>query len=115
MTVTSMINRWSIPVTVLYKSPESVDVTGSLVESNIGDLTTAFVQVRGNSDGVTGGAERSTRTATVYFKSKKNVRVRDRLTFSSGTFEVTSVRTPDERASNDPLCYTIVDVTEVFG
>ena len=115
MTVSSMIARWSIPVTVQTKSSDSLDATGSRVETYAAEITTAFVQIRGNSDGVAGAAERSTRVAVVYFPGRKVVAVRDRLGIAGGTFEITSVRVPDERATIDPLCYTIVDAVEVFG
>ena len=115
MTVSSMIARWAVPVSIQTKNADTVDATGSRVETWTTTLTHGFAQVRASTDGVAGGAERQTGTAVVYFPGQKAVAVRDRLVVNGRTFEVTGVRVPDFRASGDAMSYTICDATEVFG
>jgi len=117
MTVASMISRHGVVVTIQRKSADTLDSSGGRVESWSTDIETLYglVQVRGNSDAVAGGSERSTRQATIYFDGKPSIAVSDRIAYGTITYEVRSVRVPDERPLSDALCYTIVEAEEVFG
>jgi len=117
MTVASMISRHGVVVTIQRKSADTLDSSGGRVESWSTDTETLYglVQVRGNSDAVAGGSERSTRQATIYFDGKPSIAVSDRIAYGTITYEVRSVRVPDERPLSDALCYTIVEAEEVFG
>lgn len=116
MSIASLVSRFGKTLSILTKATDSVDLSGGRVET-WSTATTAhgFVQVRSNSDAVAGGAERSTRVATIYFDGTPTIAVRDRISYGSTTWEISSVRTPDERSAPDHLCYTIVEATEVFG
>ena len=116
MTIRSLITKFGKTMTILTKSTGTVDSSGSIVESwGTSTGATGFFQVNSTSDAVTGGAERSTRSATVYFDGKPSITVKDRITYDSTTWEVQSIRIPQERLSSDSLCFTIVNVVEVFG
>jgi len=116
MTISSLVDRFGVSVSILRKATDTKDSSGGRVETWARSSTlTGFLQVRANADTVAGGAERSTQTATIYFQGKPTIRVRDRLSYGSTIYEVSSVRVPDERPLSDALCYTIVEATEVFG
>jgi len=116
MTVASLVSRFGQTVSIRRKATDTLDSSGGRVEAwSTVEAITGYVQVRANSDAVAGGAERSTQVATIYFEGRPTVRVRDRITYGSVTFEISSVRVPDERPISDALCYTIVEATEVFG
>ena len=117
MTISAMISRHGVVVTIQRKSTDTLDSSGGRVESWSTDTETlyGFVQVRGNSDAVAGGSERSTKAATIYFDGRPTIAVSDRVVHGTTTYEVASVRVPDERPISDALCYTIVEATEVFG
>ena len=116
MTVRSLITKFGKNLTIQTKSSGTVDSSGSYIESwGTSTGATGFVQVKSVSDGVVGGSERSTRSATIYFNGKPTITVKDRVSYDSTTWEVQSVRVPQERLSSDALCFTIVEVLEVFG
>jgi len=116
VTVRSLITKFGRNLVIQTKGSGTVDSSGSLVESWSTEAgATGFVQVRSVSDGVVGGAERSTRTATIYFNGKPTINVQDRIRYDSTTWEVQSVRVPQERRTSDSLCFTIVEAVEVFG
>jgi head-tail adaptor len=116
VTVRSLITKFGKTLTIKSKSTETIDSSGGRVES-WGTSTGAngFVQVRSVGDDVAGGAERSTRRATIYFNGKPTITVKDRISYDSTTWEVSSVRVPQERTTSDALCFTIVEAAEVFG
>ena len=116
MTVRSLITKFGKTLTILSKSTGTIDSSGGRVESwgtSVG--ATGFVQVRSVSDDIAGGSERSTRRATIYFNGKPSIPVKDRISYDSTTWEISSVRVPQERATSDALCFTIVEAAEVFG
>ena len=116
MTVRSLITRYGKTLTIQTKATGSVDSSGGRVESwSTSTGATGFVQVRSNSDDVAGGAERATRRATIYFNGQPSITVKDRIAYDSTTWEVSSVRIPQERTTSDALCFTVVEVVEVFG
>ena len=116
MTVRSLITKFGKTLTILSKSTGTIDSSGGRVESwATATGATGFVQVRSVTDDLAGGAERSTRRATIYFKGKPTIAVSDRISYDSTTWEVSSVRVPQERTTADALCFTIVEAVEVFG
>ena len=116
MTISSLVSRYGKTVSIRRKSTDTIDTVGGRVESwGTVQTITGYVQVRSNSDTVAGGSERSTQVATIYFPGRPAVIVKDRIVYGSTTFEISSVRVPDERPASDALCHTIVEATEVFG
>ena len=116
MTVRSLITKFGKTLTILSKSTGTVDSSGGRVESwGTSTGATGFVQVRSVSGEVAGGAERSARAATIYFNGKPSISVKDRVSYDSTTWEVSTVRVPQERTTSDALCFTIVEAVEVFG
>jgi len=116
MTVRSLISKHGKTLVIQTKSAGTVDSSGGRVESwGTSSGATGFVQVRSVSDDLAGGAERSTRRATIYFNGKPTISVSDRIAYDSTTWEVSSVRVPQERTTSDSLCFTIVEAAEVFG
>lgn len=116
MTVRSLISKHGKTLTIETKTSGTVDSSGSRVESWATSTgATGFVQVRSVGDEVAGGAERSTRRATIYFNGKPTITVKDRIVYDSTTWEISSVRIPQERTTSDALCFTIVEAVEVFG
>jgi head-tail adaptor len=116
VTVRSMIETNGVTVTIATKSADTVDATGGRIESwsSVSSVTGAL-QVKSGSDGVQSGSERRQRSATLYLLPDVSITFKDRVTYSGATFEVTSVRTPDERSLSDALAYQIVELIEVFG
>jgi len=116
MTVQSLISKFGKSLVIKPKATGSIDASGGSVESfGTTSSVNAFVQVRSVSDDVSGGAERSTRRATIYFDGKPTITVKDRILYDSTTWEISSVRIPQERTTSDALCFTIVEAVEVFG
>ena len=116
MTVRSLITKFGKTLTILSKSTGTLDFSGGRVESwGTSTGATGFVQVRSVTDDIAGGAERSTRRATIYFRGKPNITVADRISYDGTTWEISSVRVPQERTNSDALCFTIVEAAEVFG
>jgi len=116
MTISSLVDRHGVTVSILSKATDTLDSSAGRIETwSTSSVLTGFVQVRANTDTVAGGAERSTQTATIYFPGRPTIRVCDRIAYGSTTYEISSVRIPDERPISDALCYTIVEATEVFG
>lgn len=116
MTIRSLITKFGKTLTILSKSTGTIDSSGGRVESwGTSTGATGFVQVRSVTDEVAGGAERSTRAATIYFNGKPSISVKDRVSYDSTTWEVSTVRVPQERTTSDALCFTIVEAVEVFG
>jgi len=116
MTISSLVDRHGVTVSILAKATDTLDSSGGRVETwATSSVLTGFLQVRANADTVAGGAERSTQTATIYFPGRPIIRVRDRISYGSTIYEISSVRVPDERPLSDALCYTIVEAAEVFG
>ncbi len=116
MTVRSLIAKHGKTLTIQSKTAGTIDSSGGRVESwGTSNGATGFVQVRSNSDDVAGGSERSTRRATIYFNGKPTIGVADRISYDSTTWEVASVRVPQERTASDALCFTVVEAVEVFG
>lgn len=116
MTVRSLISKHGKTLVIQTKTAGTVDSSGGRVESWATSTgATGFVQVRSVGDEVAGGAERSTRRATIYFNGKPSISVSDRIAYDSTTWEVSSVRVPQERSTSDALCFTIVEAVEVFG
>ncbi len=116
MTIRSLVNKFGKQLVIQRKATDSLDSSGGRVETwttETGAL--GFVQVRSNNDGLGGGSERSNRIATIYFNGKPSIEVQDRISYDSTTWEVSSVRTPQERNESDSLCLTIVEAAEVFG
>jgi head-tail adaptor len=116
VTVRSLITKFGKTVAILTKSSGSLDSSGGRVESwGTSTNETGFVQVRSVTDEIAGGAERSTRRATIYFNGTPTITVADRISYDSTTWEVSTVRVPQERTTSDALCFTIVEAVEVFG
>ena len=116
MTVRSMIETNGVTVTIATKATDSIDATGGRIESWTSTATvTGSLQIKSGADGVSAGSERQARSATLYLLPDVTITFKDRVTYGSTTFEVTSVRTPTERSLNDSLAYQIVDLIEVFG
>jgi head-tail adaptor len=116
MTVRSMISKHGKTLTIQTKSAGTLDSSGGRIESwGTSTGATGFVQVRSVSDDLAGGAERSIRRATIYFNGKPSISVSDRIAYDSTTWEVSSVRVPQERSVSDSLCFTIIEAAEVFG
>jgi len=116
VTIRSLITKFGKTLTILSKSTGTIDSSGGRVESwGTSTGATGFVQVRSVTDEVAGGAERSTRAATIYFNGKPSISVKDRVSYDSTTWEVSTVRVPQERTTSDALCFTIVEAVEVFG
>jgi head-tail adaptor len=116
VTIASLVAQHGKSVSVVTKATDSIDSAGGRVEAwSTATVLTGFVQVRANSDAVTGGAERPARLATIYFEGRPTVAVADRISYDSTTWAIRSVRVPDEREASDALGYTIVEASEVFG
>ena len=111
-----MISQHGQSVIIQSKQAGSVDSSGGSIESWSGvSATTAFVQVRSGTQIVEGGAERIAPTATIYLEGTPTVTTKDRISYDSKVWSISSVRVPGERESGDALAYTIVEATEVFG
>lgn len=93
------------------------DAGGSVVmtyASSIASLQ-AFVQRASPSETVINGARRMVTSTIGYILAGQDVLAKDRLSVGSETWEVTGVRTPDERTSEQSLAYTILSLTLTTG
>lgn len=116
MTIRSLVAKFGRTVVIQRKATDTLDSSGGRVESwSTEEGATGFIQVRANSDAIGGGAERANRSATIYFNGKPSISVSDRISYDSTTWEVSSIRIPQERKTSDSLCMTIVEAIEVFG
>ena len=78
-----------------------------------GSAVNAFVDVQSSSDSISAGAERSQRIAKVYFDGTPTIAIKDRLTYDSATWEITSIINPGEFGATSHLSHTIVEAIEV--
>ena len=113
MSIASLVRRFGQSLTIQKKSSGAADAIGGTIESFASTTATGFVQIKSGSDPVVAGREIRQRSATVYFPGAEDIEFDDRITYDSATFEVRSVRQPDERQSRDGLQYTIVEMEEV--
>lgn len=93
------------------------DAGGSMIQtyaSSIASLT-AFVQRSTPSETVVNGALRMVTATTAYVFSGQDILARDRFTVGGSTWEILSVRTPDERTSVQSLAYTVLTLQLVTG
>ena len=114
MSISSLVRRFGRSLTIQKKGSGSTDAIGGSIESFSDSSATGFVQINGGTDPVVAGRENRQRTATVYFPGAEDIEFKDRISYDSATFEVTSVRQPDERQSRDGMQYTIVEMEEVI-
>ena len=116
MSVSTMIRDNGISVTVSTRSATSVDAVGSRTDTyGTNTVVTGFVQISSATQQVEAGAQRVAATAVIYFEPSVTITQNDRVIFDSRTFDVVSVRTPDQKTSDHHLAYQIVDAVEVFG
>ena len=116
MSIASLLRRNGVAVTVKTKATAGVDSSGSITEAWTGGSTTytAFFDVESSSDDVTGGAERSQRSAKVYFEGTPTVAIKDRLLYDSIEWEITSIINPGQFGVSRQMSFTVVEATEVF-
>tara|TARA_R100001086_G_scaffold169725_5_gene92511 strand:+ start:943 stop:1287 length:345 start_codon:yes stop_codon:yes gene_type:complete len=114
MSIATLVRRYGRDLTIKKKGSGSTDAIGGTVESFSSTSAVGFVQIGTGSDPVVAGREIRSRTATVYFPGEQDIEFKDRIEYDSATFEVSSVRQPDERQSRDGMQYTIVEMEEVI-
>lgn len=92
----------------------TTDVGGSFVRTWANSLAgiNVFLQIRAGSEAVRYGRENTRRFGTAYVAGGLDIVTGDRLTFGGLTYDIQSVRTPDERAAGDRLAYMILEVQE---
>jgi head-tail adaptor len=116
MSVSSLADRHGVTVEIQKKQTDTLDNSGGRVETwGSPTFLVALFQVRSGTEAILGGGERSASIATVYFPGRPTVGIGDRIAYDAKSWEISSVRVPDERPATDSLCYTIVEVVEVNG
>lgn len=100
-------------VTIRRKT-DAADAGGSVVSTFADHLPAiqAAVQIRSGAEAVRYGRESNRRFGTVYVQAGQDITSSDRLTFNGLTFDIQSVRTPDDRISTDLLAYMVLEVQE---
>ncbi len=116
MSVSGMIRKRGVSVTVKTRTAEAVDAVGARLDTyGTSTIHTAFVQVSDGSSAVEAGSQRKVAVATVYFEAGTAVTTDDQIVFDSRTFDVFAVRNPDERVDGQSLAYMIVSAREIYG
>mgnify|MGYP003143397257 CR=1 FL=1 len=114
MSIVSLIRRFGRPLTVKRKQSGTTDDMGGPIEAFTDAVLTGYIKVKSGSDPVVAGREIRQRSVTVYFEGEADIEFEDRVVYDSSTFEVRSVRQPDERMSRDALQYTIVEMEQTI-
>jgi len=70
------------------------------------------LQIRSGSEAVRYGRENNRNFGTAYLHGQIDVAATDRLIYGGKTYDIQSVRVPDERPEGDTLTYTILEVEE---
>ena len=98
MSIASILRKNGVSVTVRTKAASGVDSSGSMTEAWTGgsNTYTAFLDVTSSTDDIAGGAERSQRSATVYFEGTPAIAIKDRFLYDSIEWEITSVINPGQ-------------------
>jgi len=115
MSIASMIDRYGRVVLRGTKTVASDAVGGSIETWTYSGATKALVQIESTSDGVIGGRENVSKSATFFFKSGTEINLKDRIQYDSDEFEVRSVRTPHERPRGDAISYINVQADQVLS
>lgn len=100
----------------IQRNTTAVDAAGSVTDSwgrHLNNIP-AVVQIRSGAEAVRYGRENNRAFGTVYVQAGLDITGADRLRFGSPvrTFDIQSVRTPDERLSTDSLAYMILEIEE---
>ena len=72
----------------------------------------AAVQIRSGAEAVRYGRENNRRFGTVYLPPGYDITEADRIVYNGRTFDIQSVRTPDDRRNGDPLAYMVLEIQE---
>lgn len=116
MSVQNMITMGGVSMT-LYERTETADAGGALVKAYAAslDAVVVYLQPAQPSESVVNGVIRQTTNLTGYCAIGTTIAIADRLVYSSKTYEITGLRSPDMLASPHNLAYKILSLVEIEG
>tara|TARA_R100000084_G_C4559074_1_gene103683 strand:+ start:109 stop:456 length:348 start_codon:yes stop_codon:yes gene_type:complete len=115
MSIATLIDKYGVSVSHGTRSLGTDAVGGQIETWSYALGETALVQMEGGSDGVIGGRENRSRSATFFFAAGKSISIEDRIRYNGQDFEVRSIKTPHERPTTDALSYVIVKADQVLS
>ena len=111
-----MINRLSAisGTGQIQRATTAADAGGTPVKTWAGHLQglQCVVQIRSGAESIRYGRETTRRFGTAYAHGQLDITAGDRLIYAGNTYDIQSVRVPDERPEGDTLTYTILEVEE---